>query len=588
METKEERLPKKLTLADEIRVVLKEMLTEDYLEEYKRYKNRWFILTKPEHVREIAKYMLSRDARITHLTASDLGIEGFEVAYHYALDHLEKDLHITVKVRVPREKPEVLSLSPITWQISWAEREMMELVGVNFLEHPDPRHQFLPYEWPELPESEKVDGFKLYNLTGKSSYQTRKELGKWVPLPISPSDSKLHLVPVGPYHPMFIESEYFRIKLEKEDIVDVDMKTGFNHRGIMRLAESRSYARIPYLVQRVCGICSTTHAVAYCNTVEYLAGVDIPDRAKLIRTIILELERIHSHLIWLAVAGDLIGFKTLFMWALRDREHILDLFEILTNGRVHHESAILGGVRKNIEKEDYPKILKRMKFVEDAVKKYTDIAYDHPVVRKRTEDIGVLSLTTAKDAGAVGPTARGSGWKIDVRWSDPYAAYGPEYTTWDVIVEDTGDVWARVVVRLKELLQSISIIRQCLDKLDSTSEELTTPIPLIEPGMEALGKTEAPRGELTYYLRAGDVEGSVYGTSKPHTVRIRTPSYRNDAVLPFMLVGNNIADAAIIIGSIDPCFSCTDRMVILEDAKTGKLIEKTTVGNLIRRYRERR
>ena len=178
--------------------------------------------------------------------------------------------------------------------------------------------------------------------------------------------------------------------------------------------------------------------------------------------------------------------------------------------------------------------------------------------------------------------------KIDARWSDPYAAYSPEYTSWDVIVEDTGDVWARLIVRLKELLQSVSIIRQCVDRLDSTSEELTVEMPLIESYEESIGKTEAPRGELTYYVRAGEVEGNVYGTCRPHTVRIRTPSYRNDATLPFMLVGNNIADAAIIIGSIDPCFSCTDRTVILEDAATGKLIEKTTVGGLIRKYRERR
>ena len=164
----------------------------------------------------------------------------------------------------------------------------------------------------------------------------------------------------------------------------------------------------------------------------------------------------------------------------------------------------------------------------------------------------------------------------------------PIYFTFNSLCEIHDYAYITNLVRLKELLQSVSIIRQCVDRLDSTSEELTVEMPLIESYEESIGKTEAPRGELTYYVRAGEVEGNVYGTCRPHTVRIRTPSYRNDATLPFMLVGNNIADAAIIIGSIDPCFSCTDRTVILEDAATGKLIEKTTVGGLIRKYRERR
>ncbi|MHA1754401.1 MAG: hydrogenase large subunit [Candidatus Odinarchaeia archaeon] len=567
----------KFSVVDEVKLFLKEMLKENYLEEKEVHPNKFIIRTTPEFVKAITEYMIRRDGRLVHVTASDEGVNGFEIQYHFAFDHLERNVHFVIKVNVPRDNPVVSSVAPVTWQASWAEREMMELVGVKFEGHPDPRHLFLPYEWPELPESEKVDGFSLYTKRDKTAYYIRKDLGKWVPLALSPADAKLTLIPIGPYHPMFIESEYFRVRVEGDDIVDVDMKTGFNHRGIMRLAEQRHYARIPFLVERVCGICSTTHAVAYCETVEDLMGIEVTDRAKYIRTIILELERLHSHLIWLGVAGDLIGFQTLFMWALRDREHVLDLFEILTGNRVHHDIVYLGGVRKDIKEADMPKILTRMDLVEEAVKKYIDIAYDHPVVRDRTMDIGPMTLSTAKDAGAVGPTARASDWKIDARWSNPYAAYGPEYTTWDVITESGCDVWSRVVVRLKEILVSCDIIRQCVERIKNTPSELKVPIKIPEEGAEAINKTEAPRGELYYYVKAGEY-------NIPHTVRIRTPSYRNDATLPFMLRGQSLADAPIIIGSIDPCFSCTDRMVRIENIKNGK-IKIVKLGELAKKYR---
>jgi formate hydrogenlyase subunit 5 len=569
----------KFSIKDEVVVFLTQILKKDLLEEKEIKKNHFVIKTKPEYIKAITEFMIRRDARLVHVTASDEGIHGFEVQYHFGFDHLETDVHFVIKVNLPREEPNIASLSPLTWQASWAEREMMDLVGVQFLGHPDPRHLFLPYEWPDLPESEKVDAFSLYTKSEKPIYNLRKDLGKWVPLALTPTDSKLSLIPIGPYHPMLIESEYFRVRISGEEIVEVDLKTGFNHRGIMKLAEQRSYARIPFLVERVCGICSTTHAVAYCNTVENLVNTVIPDRAKYIRTIILELERLHSHLIWFGVAGDLIGFQTLFMWALRDREHVLDLFEILTGNRVHHDVAYLGGVRKDNIEDNEEKILKRIDFVEKSVKKYIDIAYDHPVIRARTMDIGPMTLSTVKDAGAVGPTARASGWKIDARWSAPYSAYGPEYTTWDVIVESGNDVWSRVVVRLKECLVSCEIIKQCVERIKKTNKEIRVKPNLPEEGAEAIGKTEAPRGELYYYIKAGKY-------NIPHTVRIRTPSYRNDATLPFMLRGQNFADAPIIVGSIDPCFSCTDRMVMIEDINTSK-ISYQKLGDLAKNYKRR-
>lgn len=558
---------------------LKKILGKDYLEEYSRGQNRIYVRTTSDHIAGIVEFMLKKDARLAHITTSDLGLRGFDVLYHYALDHIEQNLHIVIKVGVERDKPELPSVTPITWQASYAERENMDLMGMKFLNHPDPRHLFLPYEWPEKVEGGKFDENQAVGRTDVSKEEIRESAGKWVPLSITPKDAKLTLIPIGPYHPMLIESEYFRLKVNGEEVVDADLKLGFNHRGIMKLAEERTFWRDIYLVERTCGICNATHSTAYCTAVEEIMGADLPDRARYIRTLILELERLHSHLLWFGVAGDLIGFKTLFMWAWRDREHVLDIFETITGGRVYHCMNVIGGVKHDMKESWYPKIEKGVRIAKDAVLKYIEMAYDHPILKARTEDIGVMSTAAARDMGAVGPTARGSDWKIDARWSDHHAAYAPEYTSWDPVVESGGDVWARVVVRLKEMLVSAELCDQCLDALKRTGGPITSELDYIPEG-EGIAKTEAPRGELYYYVVSD-------GTAVPQTVRIRTPSYRNDACLPLMVKGYTLADAPIIIGSIDPCFSCSDRMVVIEDEKTGN-IKRDLLGNLVKRFNERR
>ena len=239
----------------------------------------------------------------------------------------------------------------------------------------------------------------------------------------------------------------------------------------------------------------------------------------------------------------------------------------------------IGGARRDVSAEMIPKVEKKLDVLEAATKKYIDIACDHPVVLARLQDVGVLTTPVAKETGAVGPIARGSNWKIDARWSDPCAAYSPDYTSWDVVVESGGDVWARTVARLRELLVSVSICRQCLDALKKVQGPIQAEVQEFEAGAEAVGKYEAPRGELLYYIKSD-------GTNIPQTVRIRTPSYRNNACLPYMLKGYEIADAPIIVGSIDPCICCTDRMVIVEDERNGK-VKHYTIEQIARKYNRR-
>lgn len=477
------------------------------------------------------------DGRLIHVTASDMGLAGVKLLHVYAFDHIDRFSHIILCTILPREDLKAPSLAFKTYQVNWAERETSELLGIDFEGHPDPRHIFLPFEWPNPVESTEAGSEKVLVDRG-------------------------NLLPLGPYHPALIEGGYFKFNVDGEEIVDVDIKVGFNHRGVMKLAESRSYWRNVFLVSRICGICNICHVLAYLNAVERLFNVNVPLRAKYIRTLLAELNRIHSHVLWLGIAAELIGFRTIFMWSFKIRELIQDCIELITGNRVHMDAVIIGGSRVDLTNETINKVDSKIREFKDQFTNLMNIVYDHSMFRSRTEDIGVLKLVDAKNLGVVGPTARASGWKIDVRKDSPYEAYGEEYITWDVITDDGCDVFSRAIVRLKEILTSIDICLQCLDALKKVTGKIMIEEHINVVSGEAIGKSEAPRGELFYYINS---DGSII----PHTVRIRTPSYRNIAALKHMLIGYKLSDAPIIIGSVDPCYSCTDRVIIV-DVNRGK------------------
>ncbi|MEM2227190.1 MAG: NADH-quinone oxidoreductase subunit C [Candidatus Bathyarchaeia archaeon] len=547
-----------MSLINEVKANLEKLLGSDLVVKYERGKRRVYIRTFKNRVKDVASYFKSIQARLAHISVIDLGLDGFDVIYHYALDHLEQQLHFSIKVNVSREEPELPSVTSETMEALWPEREMMDLMPVKFSGNPIKKHLWLPYEWPKPVESEG-------------------EQESWVSLQTQSREMDGSTILVGPYHPLLLESCYFKFKVSGEEILDAEIKVGWNHRGIMKLFEDKSFQRGIFISERICGICSIAHTTAYCNAMENLWEIEIPDRAKYIRTLMDELERIHSHLLWLAVAGDLIGFETLFMLALKTREKIMDIFERLTGHRRNTACNLIGGVRIDPTLEELQKTEKALQEVRKEVKLLISMIQDHKVAQKRMEDVGILPLQTAKDMGTVGPTARGSGYKVDSRWSDPFAAYIPGYTTWDVVLDEGKDCWARAMVRLKELLVSLDISFQCIEALKRVKgpivEKLGKP-----PEGESIGKNEAPRGELFYYVVSN-------GLNTPYSIRVRTPSYRNNSALPFMLKGYSLADAPIIIGSIDPCMSCTDRIVKVIDVKRSEE-KQFTLKELARRWRK--
>jgi membrane-bound hydrogenase subunit alpha len=373
------------------------------------------------------------------------------------------------------------------------------------------------------------------------------------------SDKKI--IPIGPYHPLQEEPELFKLYCEGEIVRDIKWETGYNHRGIEKLSEQKTFDQVFFLVERICGICSTSHPFAFANAMEEIAEIEVPDRAKYIRTIIGELERLHSHLLWVGLAGHFLGYNTVFMWAWKYREPVLDLFEMITGNRNSYAMFKIGGVRRDITASQISEIKKVMQVVKKKTDLLTGAVMDDPVIHARTKGVGILTRQDIADYAAVGPTARASGVDIDIRRDDPYAAYG--MVDWKVITAEAGDVFAKAEVRLLEMYESIKIIEQCLEKMKKEKEgDTEIQVREIPEGM-GTGRAEAPRGEVFHFVVTD-------GSNSPVRHKIRAPSYVNIATFKKSCVGQTIADATISLAAVDPCYCCTERMAVAYDFTSKK------------------
>jgi len=377
-------------------------------------------------------------------------------------------------------------------------------------------------------------------------------------------------VPFGPQHPALKEPENFTFEVEGDIIVDVKPRIGYNHRGIEKAMEVRTYIQNIYLAERICGICSDAHTTCYCQAIEELLGVEAPPRANYIRVIVAELERIHSHLLWVGIAAHEIGFDTLFMHIWRDRETVMDILEYVSGNRVHYAMNTIGGVRRDIPSEMAPKIKKGVDFLEKRIEEYIRTVQADSTIRERTVEVGILKPKDAVELCAVGPTLRASGIKNDIRKDDPYAAY--DEVPFNVVTNDGCDVYARIIVRCEEMLESIKMIRYALDNMPSGMTRVR--VPMVVPAGEAVSRVEAPRGELIHYAKSN-------GTSKPERYKVRSPTLANIPALCKMLLGQHVADIPIVLAGIDPCFACMDRIAII-NSKNGK--KKIMSLEELRRY----
>jgi len=376
-------------------------------------------------------------------------------------------------------------------------------------------------------------------------------------MPENPA-TKRFTIPIGPQHPALKEPGHFQFTVDGEVVTSAYVRLGYAHRGIEKAAEERTWIRNLYLIERICGICSHIHAMAYCLAVEQLANVEAPPRAQAIRVVVAELERIHSHFLWIGVSAHEAGFETLFMYSLRDRETVMDLLEGLTGNRVNYSANLLGGVKFDLDQAQIDSIRKGLDFLEERTHHYLDVISHDSTFLQRTRGIGVMTSAQAEVMGAVGPTARASNVKRDLRVEAPYSAY--KNFPVQVALDTRGDLEARFEVRLKELFESIRLIRQILDNLPEG--ELVARIPRRIPAGESVVRLEAPRGEVYYFVKSN-------GSDKPERLKVRTPTICNLTSVIRLAVGHQLADVPMILAGIDPCFSCNDRMVQLRDANSG-------------------
>jgi len=355
-------------------------------------------------------------------------------------------------------------------------------------------------------------------------------------------------LPIGPFHPALEEPYKLTLSCRGEVVEEAQVEIGFVMRSIELLAQQRNYVQDLTLVEHVCGICSNVHAMTFAMAVESIASLEPPPRARYIRTILAELERLHSHLLWAGIASEVIGYRSMFMEIYQLRERVMDILEAISGNRVNYGMIALGGVRRDIT--DPEGILSAAGAVRSALEKAViPIFTRDATVKARTRGIGLLSPETALAYGVVGPLARASGIREDIRHSLPYAAY--QDLDFQMVVSDGCDVEARVVVRALEMLESVRLIETALRNLPAGPIRIQDPMPSIPAG-EAVARSEAPRGEVLYYV-ASD------GSDTPLRVKIRPPSFVNIPAIPAMVRGQALADLPLIQASIDPCCSCTDR-----------------------------
>ena len=453
---------------------------------------------------------------------------------------------ITVKALVDANTREYPSVTPRVPAAVWGEREVRDMYGLIAVGLPDERRLVLPDDWPD------------------DLYPLRKDAMDYRQRPAPTTDQETYpfvnesgsgkIVPIGPLHITSDEPGHFRLFVDGEDIVDADYRLFYVHRGMEKLAETRmGYNEVTFLSDRVCGICGFAHSTAYTSSVENALGIEVPLRAKAIRSILLEVERLHSHLLNLGLSCHFVGFDAGFMQFFRVREKSMKMAEILTGARKTYGLNLIGGIRRDMLKADMIATRQLAAEMRAEVKALIDILFSTPNIEQRTVGIGRLDPQIARDFSNVGPMVRASGHARDTRADHPFAGY--DLLPMTVHSEQGCDVISRVKVRINEVFTALNMIEFGLDNLPGG--------PLAVEGFNyvphrfAQGFTEAPRGDDIHWSMTGD-------NQKLYRWRCRAATYANWPTLRYMLRGNTVSDAPLIIGSLDPCYSCTDRVTLVD------------------------
>ena len=467
----------------------------------------------------------------------------------------EDKCFITVKTLIPGSDPTFPSVTPLVPACVWYEREAYDMFGLVAEGLPDKRRLVLSDDWPDGLHPLRKDAMDYRYRPDPVDHRDEPDAEF-----LFPTGDAVVDVPLGPLHVTSDEPGHFRVCCDGDEIIDADYRLFYQHRGMEKLAENRmNYDQMGYLAERVCGICGYAHAIACIEAAEKAIKLEIPLRAQAIRVICLEIERLHSHLLNIGLACEVTGNYNAFMHIFRVREYSMELAQLVTGGRKTYGNVVMGGLRRDMTNHEIKKGLEIINKLDIQISEIWDAVLEDKRQIGRWKGVGILDRQIARDFSPVGPNMRGSGFKRDNRYDHPYDFF--KQIEFEVAVEHGCDVFAREMVRYKELKSSIHIIRQCFEMMPQTPI-MIDPVTMIKPENFALGHDEAPRGENVHWIMQGSAQ-------KVYRWRCRAATYNNWPSLRYQFRGNNISDAALIVCSLDPCYSCTER-VTLVDVRTKK------------------
>ncbi len=356
-------------------------------------------------------------------------------------------------------------------------------------------------------------------------------------------------IPIGAQHISLLEPLHFKFTTENEKIIKAEANVGYVHRGIEQACCSKfKFRQVSFVVGRVCGLCSISHTTCYSQVIERMMNLDIPRKAKYLRMLVIELDRIHSHLLCLSHVAENSGFEALFMKTMAYREFSMELLEAVCGNRIQYDYSIVGGVTRDLREDVARMILERLKTFKPQLDELVDIYGTNYTLSLKNKGVGVLNKEDVFHLSAVGPFARAAGVPIDVRNETedmlPWKEVG-----FEVVTENSGDVWARNMVRLRELYVSMRIIENVINGIPEGDIALDFKG---FPSGEAINRLEAPRGELFYYAKGNK-------TQILERLKIKAPTFSNVPSMVHGFKNNEYASAPAIIGSYDPCLSCTSR-----------------------------
>jgi NADH-quinone oxidoreductase subunit C/D len=532
-------------------------LLGDHVIERESHINADAFVIRPDEVQD-ALFKLRDEAGFDHLscvTAQEYH-DRYESIYHLRkYDDPTQEVGLVVPTR--RDRPTSRTAEPVFRTADWHEREAYDLIGIDYEGHPDLRRILLPETWQGHPLSLDYHQDKPQIVPLSENRNPLQQDHR------APDDAETMFLNIGPHHPATHGVLHLEAVLDGEQVVDVDPDIGYLHRCEEQMAENGNYRYqiMPYPDRWDYASAGILNEWAYARAAEDLADIEVPEYAKVMRTFSAELCRICAHMLAVGTfALDVFGdFTAIFMYALKDRETVQSILEDLTGQRMMFNYYRLGGVVWDLPEprdEFFAKVRDLLDRLPERVNEYHDLMTGNEIFQLRAVDTGVLDRDVAKSYGVTGPVARGSGIDYDLRRDDPYGSY--DELDWDVVTEEDGDNYSRILVRLQEVEQSARIIRQCVDLLEDWPDDernIQANVPRTikpEPDAEVYRAVEAAKGELGIYIRSD-------GTQQPARFKIRSPCFSNLQALPEMAEGDLIPDLIASLGSLDIILGEVDR-----------------------------